>query len=109
MATTRSSPNGLMNSRSAVLGLCRAAFIGARWASAAPMVALEHGVEEPELEGPGLVMLYILAMVLVFSGGAFAGLTIAYVVDSYPSLFCFAPSSDPRSFATRCFLATDNS
>ena len=83
MATTRTAPNGFMNSRSAVLGISRAAFLGLRWASAAPMAAMQHGGgggEEPEAEGPGLVMLYILSIVLVLAGGAFAGLTIAYVL-----------------------------
>jgi metal transporter CNNM len=81
MATTRMAPNGFMNTRSAVLGISRAAFLGLQWASAAPMAATQHGGagEEPEAEGPGLVMLYILSMVLVLAGGAFAGLTIAFM------------------------------
>lgn len=79
MATTRTAPNGFMNTRSAVLGIARAAFLGLRWASAAPMAALGHGGGggEPEAEGPGLVMYGVLSMILVLAGGIFAGLTIA--------------------------------
>lgn len=81
MATTRTAPNGFMNTRSAVLGLARAAFLGARWAKGAPLEAMEHLTPETPEEEAGLVMLYILSAVLVLAGGAFAGLTIAYVPD----------------------------
>lgn len=75
-----------MNTRSAVLGVCRAAFLGVRWASAAPM-ALEHGGGPGPEDEASLVMLYVLSMVLVLAGGAFAGLTIAYVPHSHTSMF----------------------
>lgn len=79
MATTRTAPNGFMSTRSAAVGLVRAAFLGLRYASGAPLTALggHGGGEEPEAEGPGLVALWILSMGLVLAGGAFAGLTIA--------------------------------
>ncbi|SPO04989.1 related to MAM3 Protein required for normal mitochondrial morphology [Cephalotrichum gorgonifer] len=80
MAMTRTAPNGFMNTRSAVLGLFRAAFLGLRYVTGAPLAeAMGHGggSDEPEAEGGDLVMLYILSMVLVLAGGAFAGLTIA--------------------------------
>lgn len=39
---------------------------------------LEHGgSEEPEEEGASLAVLYVVSVVLVLVGGAFAGLTIA--------------------------------
>ena len=83
MSTTRARPpvlNAFLSARSAVIGLCRVAFLGLRHVTAAPLTALGHGgVHEPEADGPGLVFLYILSAILVVAGGAFAGLTIAYV------------------------------
>lgn len=95
MATTRTAPNGFMNTRSAVLGLSRAALLGVRWASGAPLTAMEHGAPETPEEEAGLVMLFILSAVLVLAGGAFAGLTIAYVPESYLPLCAVSAISEP--------------
>lgn len=87
MSTTRGRPaslNAFLNARSAVIGLCRVAFLGLQHAAAAPLTTLGHGggIDEPEAEGPGLYVLYALSAILVVAGGAFAGLTIAYVFFS---------------------------
>lgn len=96
MATTRTAPNGFMNTRSAVLGLARAAVLGARWASGAPLAAMEHLEPETPEEEAGLVMLFILSAVLVLAGGAFAGLTIAYVPRSLSHPSIASAISEPR-------------
>jgi metal transporter CNNM len=47
-------------------------------AYAAPLHPLGHnGGDEPEAEAGSLWVLYVASLVLVLSGGAFAGLTIA--------------------------------
>jgi metal transporter CNNM len=47
-------------------------------AYAAPLSLQGHGGgDEPEAEGADLWVLYVASFVLVISGGAFAGLTIA--------------------------------
>ncbi|KAI0509666.1 hypothetical protein F5B22DRAFT_615430 [Xylaria bambusicola] len=77
-------PNGhLLHARTAVLGLARALFAGlAGLAVAAPtrhesLVPRDHHDNLPEAEGSALWVLYVVSMVLVLLGGAFAGLTIA--------------------------------
>ncbi|KAI0467496.1 hypothetical protein F4859DRAFT_493541 [Xylaria cf. heliscus] len=78
----------LLHARSAVIGLARALFAGL--AAAAPATrardpldsldsihARDHHDNVPEAEGSALWVLYVVSMVLVLLGGAFAGLTIA--------------------------------
>ncbi|KAK0641072.1 hypothetical protein B0T16DRAFT_393413 [Cercophora newfieldiana] len=75
-ASTR--PNGLLTARSLVVGLSRVLFMGISTAVAAPLHVLEHlHDDEPEAEGASLWVLYVASLILVLSGGAFAGLTIA--------------------------------
>ncbi|KAK6083469.1 hypothetical protein SCUP234_03819 [Seiridium cupressi] len=66
--------------RPAVLGLGRVLALGYSTVTAAPTSTIRtqdlHD-EEPEAEGSALWVLYIISMVLVLLGGAFAGLTIA--------------------------------
>ena len=73
-----SRPNGLVAARSLVVGLSRALFMGISTTYAAPLQLLGHlHDDEPEVEGSSLWVLYVASLVLVLSGGAFAGLTIA--------------------------------
>lgn len=52
--------------------------MGISTAYAAPLQLLGHiPDDEPEAEGGSLWVLYVASLVLVLSGGAFAGLTIA--------------------------------
>lgn len=70
--------NGLLRARTAILGLSRVIFLSVGLAFAAPLRryhALEDGPEE--VEDGALWVLYVASIVLVLSGGAFAGLTIA--------------------------------
>ncbi|OTB02185.1 hypothetical protein M426DRAFT_322894 [Hypoxylon sp. CI-4A] len=70
---------GVLRARTAVLGLSRAIFLSLGFAYAAPtpfFEALEGNAPE-EAEGGALWVLYVVSMVLVLLGGAFAGLTIA--------------------------------
>ncbi|KAI0855096.1 hypothetical protein F4860DRAFT_497438 [Xylaria cubensis] len=72
----------LLHARTAVIGLARALFAGL--AAAAPatrprdlLYTRDHHDNAPEAEGSALWVLYVVSMVLVLLGGAFAGLTIA--------------------------------
>ncbi|KAI0413158.1 hypothetical protein F5X98DRAFT_352840 [Xylaria grammica] len=73
----------LLHARTAVVGLARALFAGlAGLAHAAPttyqpLEPRDHHDNVPEAEGSALWVLYVISMVLVLLGGAFAGLTIA--------------------------------
>ncbi|KAI8962668.1 DUF21-domain-containing protein [Daldinia sp. FL1419] len=69
--------DGILRARTIVLSLARAIFlsVGLTFAVPTPYYTLENGPEEVE-EG-ALWVLYVASMVLVLSGGAFAGLTIA--------------------------------
>lgn len=74
--TTRS--NGLLAARSLVVGLARVLFMGISSVYAAPLQLTGHLDDDvPEAEGASLWVLYVASVVLVLSGGAFAGLTIA--------------------------------
>lgn len=74
--STRS--NGLSAVRSVAVGLARVLSMSISTAYAAPVGTWGHGGGgEPEGEGASLISLYIASLVLVLSGGAFAGLTIA--------------------------------
>jgi metal transporter CNNM len=70
--------NGLLTGRSIVIGLARVLFMGVSTAIAAPLHTLDHLHDDvPEAEGADLWVLYVASLILVLSGGAFAGLTIA--------------------------------
>lgn len=78
MRNTSSRPNGFFAARSMVVGLARVLAMTLATVSAAPLSTLGHaGEEPPEAEGASLWVLYVASLVLVLSGGAFAGLTIA--------------------------------
>ncbi|KAI8628426.1 DUF21-domain-containing protein [Xylariaceae sp. FL1651] len=71
----------VLHARTAVLGLAKVLFTGL--AAAAPasgplrFAIRDHHDNVPEAEGNALWVLYVVSMVLVLLGGAFAGLTIA--------------------------------
>lgn len=71
--------NGFVAVRSAAVGLARILSLTLSTAYAAPLGIQGHsgGGDEPEAEGASLWVLYVASLVLVLSGGAFAGLTIA--------------------------------
>lgn len=64
--------------RSSVLGLSRLAALGLSSVVAAPLGPGSHYGDVPEETEAERWVLFVIAMVLVVSGGAFAGLTIAY-------------------------------
>ena len=85
-----SSNNGVLRARPVALGLAKVLFMSlfsAVKVKAAPILSiLEHYHDDlPEEEGASLWVLYVTAIVLVLLGGAFAGLTIAYVVTYLPT------------------------
>lgn len=65
--------------RTGVLGIARALSLGISSVVAAPLVATDHHDNLPEETGTARGVLFAVSMVLVLLGGAFAGLTIAYV------------------------------
>lgn len=71
--------NGIFAVRSMAVGLARVLSMTLSTAYAAPLNVLGHGGggDEPEADGASLWVLYVASLVLVLSGGAFAGLTIA--------------------------------
>ncbi|KAI6091474.1 DUF21-domain-containing protein [Hypoxylon rubiginosum] len=76
--------DGILRVRTAVLGLFRVLFLSLGLAIASPLhpvhpydVHHENPDDAPEAEGGALWVLYVVSMVLVLLGGAFAGLTIA--------------------------------
>lgn len=89
-AVGRTSYNGYTASRPAVFGLAKIFCLGLSQlslAGAAPLKTLLHAYEdddEPDAEDASLWLYLVIAMVLVLLGGAFAGLTIAYVKSSPP-------------------------
>ncbi|KAK4172694.1 putative transporter [Triangularia setosa] len=77
---TTARPNSLFALRSGFVGLARILSLTISTAYAAPIASLGHGGggnDEPEAGGASLSMLYLASAILVLSGGAFAGLTIA--------------------------------
>jgi metal transporter CNNM len=64
--------------RPVVLGLARIASVGIASVGAAPLSAGEHE-RHGDVDDGDIWILYVASMVLVLLGGAFAGLTIAYV------------------------------
>lgn len=71
-------PNGALALRSVAVGLVRIVSMTMSTVYAAPLGIRGHeGGGEPEPEGADLWVLAVASLVLVLSGGAFAGLTIA--------------------------------
>ena len=80
MTRARTAPmhsNGLVAARSLVVAISRILFMGLSTAYAAPLNVFDLHDDEPEAEGANLWVLYAASVILVLSGGAFAGLTIA--------------------------------
>lgn len=75
----RQQAHVLRTIRPAVLGFGKALAIGYSTVAAAPASVRVRDLhdDEPEAEGSALWVLYIVSIVLVLLGGAFAGLTIA--------------------------------
>lgn len=76
--------NGFAGVRIGVIGISRAFFPLLASVSAAPLTSFgghpDH--DDPEAVGTPLWILYLASAILVLLGGAFAGLTIAYVSQS---------------------------
>ncbi|KAI1766976.1 DUF21-domain-containing protein [Hypoxylon sp. FL1150] len=76
--------DGILRVRTDILGLFRVLFLSIGFAVASPIRSVhsydahhENPDDAPEAEGGALWVLYVVSMVLVLLGGAFAGLTIA--------------------------------
>ena len=86
-ASGRQSSNGYSSTRPAILGLAKILILGLgqlSMTSAAPIKRLLHVTEEePSRDEPSLWIYLSTALILVLLGGAFAGLTIAYVLPCY--------------------------
>ncbi|KAJ1324920.1 metal transporter CNNM [Microdochium nivale] len=94
MAVSTSTAN-VFRIRTAVLGLAKAMFFG--FAAAAPtsiVTPRDHHDNVPEVEGGPLWILFIISMVLVLAGGAFAGLTIALMGQD--EIYLQVLSTDPE-------------
>lgn len=78
---TRAAPGGLASFRPAVLGLGRVFGLCFTAVSAAPVSSQERLGEHTDTP---VWVLAVASMTLVLLGGAFAGLTIAYVTTSSP-------------------------
>lgn len=68
--------------RPAILGMGRLLTIGYTTVAAAPLSSQGHGGEGPDTEGTALWVLAVASLVLTLTGGVFAGLTIAYVLNA---------------------------
>ncbi|KAH8904463.1 DUF21-domain-containing protein, partial [Coniochaeta sp. PMI_546] len=81
--SSSSSSNGVLRARPFALGISKILFMSlSSVVSAAPLSIFEHYHDDlPEEEGASLWVLYVASAVLVLLGGAFAGLTIAYVLS----------------------------
>lgn len=81
VSSSSSSSNGVLRARPFALGISKILFMSlSSVVSAAPLSVFEHYHDDvPEEQGASLWVLYVASAVLVLLGGAFAGLTIAYV------------------------------
>lgn len=76
-----SSSNGILRARPLALGISKILLMGlSSVVSAAPISVFQQDDDGPGEEGADLWVLYAASIVLVLLGGAFAGLTIAYVL-----------------------------
>ncbi|KAL2019908.1 hypothetical protein VTK56DRAFT_9083 [Thermocarpiscus australiensis] len=99
-------PNGFLAVRSIAVGLARALSMTLSTAYAAPLSPWQlHGDGAPEAEGASLWVLYAAAIVLVLSGGAFAGLTIALMGQDgiYLQVMAGDPSEPQQKNARRVY------
>ncbi|RYP75832.1 hypothetical protein DL771_002096 [Monosporascus sp. 5C6A] len=89
--------------RTAVLGLSRALVMLFGIAAAAPVRSRDHHDNLPEADGAALWVLYLASAVLVLSGGAFAGLTIALMGQDeiYLQVISLDPEEPQRKNAKR--------
>ncbi|KAI1881025.1 hypothetical protein JX265_001265 [Neoarthrinium moseri] len=97
MPRQRRELDALRTLRPAVLGLGKALALGYSTVTAAPtsIRPWDHHDNVPEVEdGAGLWILYIVSMILVLAGGAFAGLTIALMGQD--SIYLQVVSQDPE-------------
>ncbi|KAI0129410.1 hypothetical protein BJ170DRAFT_616149 [Xylariales sp. AK1849] len=96
MQRQRNELHVLRTIRPVFLGLARAAGLGFTAVTAAPTRLHPWHLhdDEPEAEGSALWVLFIVAMVLVLLGGAFAGLTIALMGQD--SIYLQVISGDPE-------------
>lgn len=85
--TRPTSSYGIIAARPFVLGISKVLFTTlSSVVSAAPTSVFErYQDDEPKEQGASLWVLYVASAVLVLLGGAFAGLTIAYVLCHLPS------------------------
>ncbi|KAL2198019.1 hypothetical protein P885DRAFT_34315 [Corynascus similis CBS 632.67] len=99
--------NGFVAVRSAAVGLARILSLTLSTAYAAPLGIQGHsgGGDEPEAEGASLWVLYVASLVLVLSGGAFAGLTIALMGQDgiYLQVMAGDPSEPQQKNAKRVY------
>ncbi|KAL2147319.1 hypothetical protein VTI28DRAFT_10309 [Corynascus sepedonium] len=99
--------NGFIAVRSAAVGLARILSLTLSTAYAAPLGIQGHGGggDEPEAEGASLWVLYVASLVLVLSGGAFAGLTIALMGQDgiYLQVMAGDPSEPQQKNAKRVY------
>jgi metal transporter CNNM len=79
MARRPNITNGFASVRLAFIGLSRALFLSLSPVSALPLRTLDDHHHEDHLQDSSLAILYVASVILVLLGGAFAGLTIAYV------------------------------
>ncbi|KAH6617055.1 hypothetical protein F5144DRAFT_381724 [Chaetomium tenue] len=100
-------PNGFSAVRSVAVGLARVFSMTLSTAYAAPLGIQGHGGggDEPEAEGASLWVLYVASLVLVLSGGAFAGLTIALMGQDgiYLQVMAGDPSEPQQKNARRVY------
>ncbi|KAI5919661.1 hypothetical protein F4810DRAFT_477906 [Camillea tinctor] len=91
----------LLHARRVVLSLAKATFVSL--AAAAPITSRDHHDNAPEAEGGALWVLYMVSMVLVLLGGAFAGLTIALMGQDeiYLQVISLDPEEPQRRNAKR--------
>ncbi|KAL2259907.1 hypothetical protein VTK26DRAFT_6252 [Humicola hyalothermophila] len=104
--STSHRSNGFITVRSIVVGLARAVTMAMGTVSAAPLGPLGHTGEAPEqAEGASLWVLYVVSFVLVISGGAFAGLTIALMGQDgiYLQVMAEDPSEPQQKNARRVY------
>lgn len=83
--------NGALRARPFALGIAKLLCMSL-WSavSAAPISIFGSHYDDdvPEAEGQALWVLYVASAALVLLGGAFAGLTIAYVIPASPLAIC---------------------
>ena len=81
-SSSSSASNGVLRARPFALGISKILFMSlSSVVSAAPISLFQHYDDDvPEEQGASLWVLYVASAVLVLLGGAFAGLTIAYVL-----------------------------